>query len=133
MKKSRKLIAVLLMLCACMIAFSACGSPKTLEEYFDKNQSEKEELEKYAKQNNMDITVKENTVTFLYKLNSDVSDQYADIYKKSFESSFANYSDQFVEQVKKIEDETKISGVKFVINVVDKSGKDIYSTTFENK
>lgn len=133
MKKSKKLIAVLLLFAACMMAFSACGSPKTLEEYLEKNKDEKTQIEDYAKKNNMEITVKENTVTFVYKLSSDVSDEYLKIYQNSFKNSFDNYKSQFVTQVKDLEEETKITGIKFVINVVDKSGKDIYSVTYTSE
>ena len=133
MKKSKKLFAVLVMVSVFLIALCACGGPKTLETYLEKHPDEKAKIEDYAKNNNMEITVKDNTVTYLYKMTNDVSDEYMSVYKSAFESSFAKYKTQFTGIVKDLEEETKIKGIKFVVNVVDKSGKDIYSAEFTNE
>ena len=123
----KRIAAVLIMLCAAVMVFTSCGSPKTLEDYVNKHSDVKKELEQIASSSGMEITVKDNTVTYKYALTTSVPDDNVSIYRSSYEKSFSSYRSQFAGYVKQVEDESGIDGVDFKILVTDKDGKELYS------
>lgn len=127
-----KFLAVALgLVLACSLLFS-CGGPKNLEEYINSDEDVKSEIEETAKDNGMEVTVKENLVTYSVTLDSTVSDSMLDTYKQAFVTEFDKYESTFSKEIKDIEEETELTGVQFEVIVKDQGGTTLYDQKFDS-
>lgn len=136
MKKKRsglwKLTAVALILLMAAMSLAGCGKPDTLEEVIKNDQDTQDELDKIAEENDMDIDVKDNTVTYTVTLDSEVDDSMVDTYKSAFDEAFKGEEDDMADAVQEVEDGSDIKGVIFKVVVKDKSGDEVYTCEFDD-
>jgi uncharacterized phage infection (PIP) family protein YhgE len=112
------------MLLAFVMTFSlmatACGSPKTIEEYINKDKDAAEQVQKAADTAGLTVNFKENDVVYTYDLSSinNVTEEVikSDMMKEELASALDSTSDKFVGLCKQLEEESKISGIQIVVN-----------------
>jgi uncharacterized phage infection (PIP) family protein YhgE len=119
--KRKSIVAMLL---AFVMTFSlmatACGSPKTIEEYINKDKDAAEQVQKAADTAGLTVNFKENDVVYTYDLSSinNVTEEVikSDMMKEQLASALDSTADTFVGLCKQLEEESKIEGVQIVVN-----------------
>lgn len=135
MKKLK--IASLLMLAIMVISLLAgCASkPKTLEEYIEKDEDAKAELDQIAKSMSSDqsegsIDVKENTVTITLTLKETYESDYLEAIKKSFENAVEANKSVLADQIASLEDKAEIDDASMVVLIKNGDGTEIVKKEF---
>lgn len=119
--KRKSMIAMLL---AFVMSFSlmatACGSPKTIEEYIEKDKEAAEQVQKAADTAGLTVDFSGNDVVYTYDLASidNVTEEVikSDMMKEQLSSALDSTTDTFVGLCKQLEEESKISGIQIVVN-----------------
>ena len=119
--KRKSMIAMLL---AFVMSFSlmatACGSPKTIEEYIEKDKEAAEQVQKAADTAGLTVDFSGNDVVYTYDLASidNVTEEVikSDMMKEQLASALDSTTDTFVGLCKQLEEESKISGIQIVVN-----------------
>ena len=119
--KRKSIVAMLL---AFVMTFSlmatACGSPKTIEEYINKDKDAAEQVQKAADTAGLTVNFKENDVVYTYDLSSinNVTEEVikSDMMKEQLASALDSTADTFVGLCKQLEEESKIEGIQIIVN-----------------
>ena len=119
--KRNSMIAMLL---AFVMSFSlmatACGSPKTIEEYIEKDKEAAEQVQKAADTAGLTVDFSGNDVVYTYDLASidNVTEEVikSDMMKEQLSSALDSTTDTFVGLCKQLEEESKIEGIQIVVN-----------------
>ena len=119
--KRKSMIAMLL---AFVMSFSlmatACGSPKTIEEYSEKDKEAAEQVQKAADTAGLTVDFSGNDVVYTYDLASidNVTEEVikSDMMKEQLSSALDSTTDTFVGLCKQLEEESKIDGIQIVVN-----------------
>ena len=119
--KRKSMIAMLL---AFVMSFSlmatACGSPKTIEEYIEKDKEAAEQVQKAADTAGLTVDFSGNDVVYTYDLASidNVTEEVikSDMMKEQLSSALDSTTDTFVGLCKQLEEESKIEGIQIVVN-----------------
>lgn len=119
--KRKSMIAMLL---AFVMSFSlmatACGSPKTIEEYIEKDKEAAEQVQKAADTAGLTVDFSGNDVVYTYDLASidNVTEEVikSDMMKEQLSSALDLTTDTFVGLCKQLEEESKIEGIQIVVN-----------------
>ena len=119
--KRKGLIALLISLVMMLSVFTtACGGPKTIEEYVKNDKDAQEQLDKVAESQGLAVDITGNDVVYTYDISSidGVTEEIgtSDLMKDQLASALDNVSDQFVGLCKQLEEESKIEGVQIVVN-----------------
>ena len=119
--KRKGLIALLISLVMMLSVFTtACGGPKTIEEYVKNDKDAQEQLDKVAESQGLAVDIIGNDVVYTYDISSidGVTEEIgtSDLMKDQLASALDNVSDQFVGLCKQLEEESKITGVQIIIN-----------------
>ena len=119
--KRKGLIALLISLVMMLSVFTtACGGPKTIEEYVKNDKDAQEQLDKVAESQGLAVDITGNDVVYTYDISSidGVTEEIgtSDLMKDQLASALDNVSDQFVGLCKQLEEESKITGVQIIIN-----------------
>ena len=112
------------MLLAFVMSFSlmatACGSPKTIEEYIEKDKEAAEQVQKAADTAGLTVNFKGNDVVYTYDLSSinNVTEEVikSDMMKEQLASALDSTADTFVGLCKQLEEESKIEGIQIIVN-----------------
>lgn len=112
------------MLLAFVMSFSlmatACGSPKTIEEYIEKDKEAAEQVQKAADTAGLTVDFSGNDVVYTYDLASidNVTEEVikSDMMKEQLSSALDSTTDTFVGLCKQLEEESKIEGIQIVVN-----------------
>ena len=114
------------------LALAACGS-ETLEERAKSDSELNSEIKNVAQQNGLEITVKKNTLTYIYKYKEKMTDDQIkqratqlDIALESGKATFQNLAAQ-------LETREKIKGITVAVEYQDASGKVITKKEFTSK
>lgn len=118
--KRKGLFAVLLSL-VLIIAMTACNSsPKTIEEYINKDKEAQEQVQQAADQAGLTVDFKGNDVIYTYDLSSieNVTEEVikSDIMVDQLTSTLESTGDTFSGLCKQLEEESKIEGIQIVVN-----------------
>ena len=118
--KRKGLFAVLLSL-VLIIAMTACSSsPKTIEEYINKDKEAQEQVQQAADQAGLTVAFKGNDVIYTYDLSSieNVTEEVikSDIMVEQLTSTLESTGDTFSGLCKQLEEESKIEGIQIVVN-----------------
>ena len=118
--KRKGLFAVLLSL-VLIIAMTACNSsPKTIEEYINKDKEAQEQVQQAADQAGLTVAFKGNDVIYTYDLSSieNVTEEVikSDIMVEQLTSTLESTGDTFSGLCKQLEEESKIEGIQIVVN-----------------
>ena len=118
--KRKGLFAVLLSL-VLIIAMTACSSsPKTIEEYINKDKEAQEQVQQAADQAGLTVDFKGNDVIYTYDLSSieNVTEEVikSDIMVEQLTSTLESTGDTFSGLCKQLEEESKIEGIQIVVN-----------------
>lgn len=119
--KRKSIVAMLL---AFVMTFSlmatACGSPKTIEEYINKDKDAAEQVQKAADTAGLTVNFKGNDVVYTYDLSSinNVTEEVikSDMMKEQLASALDSTADTFVGLCKQLEEESKIEGIQIIVN-----------------
>jgi hypothetical protein len=119
--KRKSMVALLL---AFVMSFSlmatACGSPKTIEEYIEKDKEAAEQVQKAADTAGLTVDFSGNDVVYTYDLASidNVTEDVikSDMMKEQLSSALDSTTDTFVGLCKQLEEESKIEGIQIVVN-----------------
>ena len=119
--KRKSMIAMLL---AFVMSFSlmatACGSPKTIEEYIEKDKEAAEQVQKAADTAGLTVDFSGNDVVYTYDLASidNVTEEVikSDMMKEQLSSALDSTTDTFVGLCKQLEEESKLEGLQIVVN-----------------
>ncbi len=119
--KRKSMVAMLL---AFVMSFSlmatACGSPKTIEEYIEKDKEAAEQVQKAADTAGLTVDFSGNDVVYTYDLASidNVTEEVikSDMMKEQLSSALDSTTDTFVGLCKQLEEESKIEGIQIVVN-----------------
>ena len=119
--KRKSMVAMLL---AFVMSFSlmatACGSPKTIEEYIEKDKEAAEQVQKAADTAGLTVDFSGNDVVYTYDLASidNVTEDVikSDMMKEQLSSALDSTTDTFVGLCKQLEEESKIEGIQIVVN-----------------
>ena len=119
--KRKSIVAMLL---SFVMTFSlmatACGSPKTIEEYINKDKDAAEQVQKAADTAGLTVNFKENDVVYTYDLSSinNVTEEVikSDMMKEQLASALDSTADTFVGLCKQLEEESKIEGIQIIVN-----------------
>ena len=119
--KRKSMVAMLL---AFVMSFSlmatACGSPKTIEEYIEKDEEAAEQVQKAADTAGLTVDFSGNDVVYTYDLASidNVTEEVikSDMMKEQLSSALDSTTDTFVGLCKQLEEESKIEGIQIVVN-----------------
>lgn len=119
--KKKGLIALLISLVMMLSVFTtACGGPKTIEEYVKNDKEAQEQLDKVAENQGLAVEITGNDVIYTYDISSieGVTEEVgtSDLMKDQLASALDSVSDQFVGLCKQLEEESKITGVQIIIN-----------------
>ena len=119
--KKKGLIALLISLVMMLSVFTtACGGPKTIEEYVKNDKEAQEQLDKVAENQGLAVEITGNDVIYTYDISSidGVTEEVgtSDLMKDQLASALDGVSDQFVGLCKQLEEESKITGVQIIIN-----------------
>ena len=99
---------------------TACSSPKTIEEYINKDKEAAEQVQKAADTAGLTVDFSGNDVVYTYDLSSinNVTEDVikSDMMKEQLASALDSTSDKFVGLCKQLEEESKISGIQIVVN-----------------
>ena len=118
--KKKGLIALLISLVMMLSVFTtACGGPKTIEEYVKNDKEAQEQLDKVAENQGLAVEITGNDVIYTYDISSidGVTEEVgtSDLMKDQLASALDGVSDQFVGLCKQLEEESKITGVQIII------------------
>ena len=116
----KKLVALLVCCVLVVMTMTSCGSPSTLEEYVADNSAAEESIESIASASGMEIEIKENTLTYIYKYTTTYTDEQVEYMKSAMDSALDNMSSTFESLGTQLEDETGISGI--IIKVIYQNG-----------
>ena len=119
--KRKSIVAMLL---AFVMTFSlmatACGSPKTIEEYINKDKDAAEQVQKAADTAGLTVNFKGNDVVYTYDLSSinNVTEEVikSDMMEEQLASALDSTADTFVGLCKQLEEESKIEGIQIIVN-----------------
>ena len=114
------------------LALAACGN-KTLEEYVKKDSKLQSEIDQIAKTQGLEITIKENTLTYVYKYKQNLTDDQIKMMSKQLEVALENAKATFQNLAAQLETKTKIKGIKVAVEYQDASGKVIYKGEYTSK
>lgn len=110
-------------------------SPKNLEQYFQSDDSIKEEIESIADENSnstgkMAIEAKKNTLYYTFTFTETYESSMVDLLKPSFEEVLEQQASTFTDLIKDLEEETKLTGISIVISYNNGDNTAIASKTF---
>ena len=120
--KKKGLVALLLSLVMSLslIATSCNSSPKTLEEYINKDKEAAEQVQKAADTSGLTVSFSGNDVVYTYDLSKidGVTEEVvkSDMMIDQLTSALQSTSDTFVGLCKQLEEESKIQGIHIVVN-----------------
>ncbi len=111
--------------------FTACGAPKTLEEFMANDSDAMAQLESMEDQNKgLDIEIKDNTITYTYDISElGYSKSTAKAAKDQIQKSLDSSSDSYTSLAAQLEEESGLSGIEIVVNYTYKDSA-IASGTF---
>lgn len=124
-----KVLAIVLMI-ALVFTFASCGK-KTLETYVNENDEVKQEIENVGSGTGLDLTIKDNTVTYTYKYDVTYKDDQIKVMKESLEKAITRSESTFQSIISQLEKETEIDGISVVIEYINGDGSTIYSQEFK--
>ncbi len=124
-----KVLAVVLMI-ALAFTFASCGK-KTLETYVNDNDEVKQEIENVGKGTGLDLTIKDNTVTYTYKYDVTYKDDQVKVMKESLKTAIQNSESTFQSIISQLEKETEIDGISVVVEYINGDDSVIYSQEFK--
>ena len=113
--------------------------PITLESYYNEHPDELEEVKENINSDDslkdlvtVDVTVKENTLSYIYEFKETYSDEQVESFKPDLKKNMeGEITDQMQEKIAQIEEAFGIEGVKFYMEYRNGDGSKIYGTTIE--
>ncbi len=119
--KKRSIIAFLLCFVMMLSVFlTACGSPKTIEEYIGKNKEAAEEVQQAADTAGLAVDFSGNDVIYTYDISTidGVTEEVgkSDMMIEQLGAALDSQGNTFVGLCKQLEEESKIEGVQIIIN-----------------
>lgn len=114
------------------LALAACGS-KTLEEYVKSDSKLDSEIKNVAQQNGLEITVKDNTLTYIYKYQEKMTDDQIKQMATQIDTALESAKATFQNLAAEMETKTKIKGITVAVEYQDASGKVITKKEFTSK
>ena len=119
--KRKSMVAMLLaFVMSLSLMATACGSPKTIEEYIEKDKEAAEQVQKAADPAGLTVDFSGNDVVYTYDLASidNVTEEVikSDMMKEQLSSALDSTTDTFVGLCKQLEEESKIEGIQIVVN-----------------
>lgn len=134
--RNKKIFAILMIMVLVVSAFAltACGNKsKTLENFVESDKDLKAEIDKTAAENGLKIEIKDNTLTYLYKYEMEVSDEQVKVMAPQLEVALSAAENTFKGLAADLEKKTEIKGLKIAVVYMDKNEKVIYKTEFGSK
>ncbi|MDY6038321.1 MAG: DUF4854 domain-containing protein [Eubacterium sp.] len=134
--RNKKIFAILMIMVLAVSAFAltACGNKsKTLENFVESDKDLKAEIDKTAAENGLKIEIKDNTLTYLYKYEMEVSDEQVKVMAPQLEVALSAAENTFKGLAADLEKKTEIKGLKIAVVYMDKNEKVIYKTEFGSK
>ena len=129
MKKSGKIAFTVAAVMAVSMFLATCGTkePKTLEEYIDKNQGDRDMIDAIVEgEPNASVIVKDSTMEIIYRIEEDV-----DYTKEDLDKGLEGLDETFSGIIKDLEEKTGINGIIISVRYEDRDGKEITSKLFE--
>lgn len=125
---------MIMVLAVSAFALTACGNKsKTLENFVESDKDLKAEIDKTAAENGLKIEIKDNTLTYLYKYEMEVSDEQVKVMAPQLEVALSAAENTFKGLAADLEKKTEIKGLKIAVVYMDKNEKVIYKTEFGSK
>ena len=129
MKKSGKIAFTVAAVMDVSMFLATCGTkePKTLEEYIDKNQGDRDMIDAIVEgEPNASVIVKDSTMEIIYRIEEDV-----DYTKEDLDKGLEGLDETFSGIIKDLEEKTGINGIIISVRYEDRDGKEITSKLFE--
>ncbi len=132
MKKKTLLTSLLVILMmAVMIAFTGCGGgPETLEEYINNDAEAQEEIDALAESSGMEISIKGNTLTYVYSYDQTFDEAMIEQMASQFESTMESMASTFEGVATTLEEETGIEDITVKVLYQDSAETEIYSVEY---
>ena len=127
----KKLLGLILCCVMVVMTMTSCGSPSTLEEYIAENPEAEEGIDSVAASSGMEIEIKDNTLTYIYKYDTTYTAEYVDYMKGIMDSALDNMSSTFESLGTQLEDETGIDGIVIKVLYQNGDGSAILEKDFE--
>ncbi|MBF1152074.1 MAG: DUF4854 domain-containing protein, partial [[Eubacterium] sulci] len=106
---------------------------KTLEEYVKNDSKLDSEIKNVAQQNGLEITVKDNTLTYIYKYQEKMTDDQIKQMATQLDTALESAKATFQNLAAEMETKTKIKGITVAVEYQDASGKVITKKEFTSK
>lgn len=132
MKRKTGFTGILLtLMIAAMLVFTGCSSdPGTLEEYINNNAEAQEEIDALAESSGMEISVKGNTITYIYSYDQTFDEAMIEQMAAQFESTMESMSSTFEGVAVTLEEETGIEDITVKVLYQDSAETEIYSVEY---
>ena len=134
MKKKLTAVLLIAVLAISVLAMTACKvepkMPTNLEEYVAENESMQKQIEEAAKASDLDITIKDNTITYQFSYEEVLKDEEIEAMHKALEASLADQKETFNDLAASLEEETGLTGIQVVLIYVEGAGKELYTATY---
>lgn len=127
----KKLLALLLCCVLVVMTMTSCGSPSTLEEYVADNAEVADQIDSVAASSGMEIEIKDNTLTYIYKYDTIYTAEQVDYMKGIMDKALDNMSSTFESLGTQLEDETGIDGIVIKVLYQNGDGSAILEKDFE--
>lgn len=127
----KKLLALLLCCVLVVMTMTSCGSPSTLEEYVADNAEVADQIDSVAASSGMEIEIKDNTLTYIYKYDTTYTAEQVDYMKGIMDSALDNMASTFESLGTQLEDETGIDGIVIKVLYQNGDGSAILEKDFE--
>ena len=126
--KNSRLVLTIAAVMALSILVAGCGGkePKTLEEYVEANQGEKDSIAGIVSDDpNATVTISENTMDITYTVEDE------SFTKEVLDTALNSLGDQFSTIIQNLETKTGIEGINIQVTYMDAKGAEITSKQFE--
>lgn len=132
MKKKTLLTSLLVILMmAVMIVFTGCGGgPETLEEYINNDAEAQEEIDALAESSGMEISIKGNTLTYVYSYDQAFDEAMIEQMAAQFESTMESMASTFEGVATTLEEETGIEDITVKVLYQDSAETEIYGVEY---
>ena len=123
MKKKSILALTLSFVLAMTMSLASCSKePTNLEEYIKQNPESMDQIQQKADENQLEITVTENDVVYVYDLANQegVSEELAtsDYMKQALTDALASVSSSFSGMVTQLEETSGMTGIQIIVKYV---------------
>ena len=130
MKKVSVKIIVSALILALMLAFAGCGGPSTIEEYVNSSEEAQKEIADIEKSSDIQVDIKDNTITFTYKMDQTYTKDQVKAIKKEMEKQLPDMEKSLDSSIKELKDDSGIDDITMSMKFLNGDGSEIYAKDF---